>query len=135
LQVVVDESEALPWPWAWYLRDVPFVGYLPASSFATVAPGSLVIALRSTTAAYPALREVRPDARTYRHRWWFPEEGYKAYDTGSKLGTLRKVWAGVWSGELPADWAEFARGRIDASTLGSLDGDVLFPAPPGTAAR
>ena len=135
LQVVVDESEALPWPWAWYLRDVPFVGYLPASSFATVVPGSLVIALRSTTAAYPALREVRPDARTYRHRWWFPEEGYKAYDTGSKLGTLRKVWAGVRSGELPADWAEFARDRVDASTLGSLDGDVLFPASPGVAGR
>ncbi|MBM4416531.1 MAG: TIGR03663 family protein, partial [Chloroflexi bacterium] len=133
LQVFVDESEALPWPWAWYLRDVSFVGYLPASDFATVGAQALVITARSTTQAHPELRELRPDQRAYRHRWWFPEEGYKAYDSRSKLATLRKLWTDVWSGKLPAGWAEFARERVDASMLGSLDGDVLFPAPPGTA--
>jgi uncharacterized protein (TIGR03663 family) len=135
LQIRVDDSEALPWPWAWYLRDVPFVGYLPPAQFATVTPDTLVIALPSTLAAHPQLREGRPPGELFHHRWWFPEEGYKAYDQGSPWTAVRRVLSGVRSGELPRDWLEFMRRRVDPATLGSLDTELLYPGQPGAASR
>ena len=64
--------------------------------------------------AFPNLR------LRYRHRWWFPESGYRQTSPSFLL-------SGIADGSLPADWWAFLLNRVDVSTLGSLDGEVLFP--------
>ena len=62
----------------------------------------------------------RYEERPYRHRWWFPDHGYKSASFGSLLGALR-------SGDLFADWAGFLARRTGEDSLGALRGGVWLP--------
>lgn len=120
VRIVVEETDGLSWPWAWYFRGVPNVAYVSAARLATDAtPDALLIALPETLAAYPEIASGR-EVVAYRHRWWFPEERYKSI-------TLGQFVSGVLSGALPRDWARFLWSRIPPDRLGSFDARVVFP--------
>jgi uncharacterized protein (TIGR03663 family) len=117
LAVIVDDGEGASWPWAWYLRDLPSVSHLPAATAASQAnEHTLVLALRSSLANQPALNQRAPAGRPYRHRWWFPEEGYKQVSVEHVL-----------SGGVLRSWVRFMADRVKVDRLGSLDGAALFP--------
>ena len=120
LRIVIEETDGLSWPWAWYLRGVPGVVYASRAAVPnSVTPASMAILLPESMAAYPELvtgRQVIP----YHHRWWFPEEGYKSTTPSSLV-------QGLLSGRLLADWVEFERHHIAPETLGSFDARLLYP--------
>jgi len=119
--VVVDTTSSLSWPWAWYLRDAT-VNYLSpeairAGEFDETA---ILIVERSTLPPGGALRDRYTVVEPYQHRWWFPEEGYRA----TSLSSLADDLAG---GVLFDRWLTFLIERVDETSLGSLNGEVLFP--------
>lgn len=121
--IVVDTAYALTWPWAWYLRHYTAVRYediggLPA---AAVSPDAVVIAAH-TTILDPTVTATRgPQPLAYHHRWWFPEDGYRTLSAGS-------LWREVRAGTLLPRVGSFLRWRVPERSLGSVDGDVWFPA-------
>jgi hypothetical protein len=116
LFVIVDDSEGASWPWAWYLRDLSNVSYLPAASIATQAhPHTLVLA-NPASLSTPELSARSADGQRYHHRWWFPEEGYKQVSVEHVL-----------SGGVLGSWVRFMANRIPEDRLGSLNGVALFP--------
>jgi uncharacterized protein (TIGR03663 family) len=125
LPLVIDTTASLSWPWAWYLRDFARVRYASSEELRAqgVASDSVLIAASSTLAGTPELRESYERAVPYRHRWWFPEGRYKSANAGL-------VIEGIADGSLLADWWQFLATRVDEATLGSLDGEVLFPPAP-----
>ncbi len=129
LLVTVDSTASFAWPWAWYLRDFPRTRYLGPAAIAEDGGGDgVLIAARSTLDAQPQLAERFPGERPYRHRWWFPEQRYKSITAGELLDGIRDR-------SLLADWAAIYIGGVDESTLGSIDGAVLFPASPAARSR
>ena len=127
LVVTVDTTTSFSWPWAWYLRDFPRASYAAAGGLAAqAADGGVVIAARSTLTAHPELRDRFPVQRPYRHRWWFPEQGYKETSFGA-------LWDRLRGGSLLRDWLDFYAGGVAEATLGSIDGEVLFPTAPPVA--
>ena len=129
-RVIVDRTASLTWPWAWYLRDLPGVSYESAEFIHEELPeGAVLISTSSTVGADSPLRAQFERSVPYRHRWWFPEGGYRAATFGSVFGDLL-------DGSLLRDWANFVSDdRIDADSLGTLEGEVFFPAPRQGAAR
>ena len=124
--VFVDTTSALTWPWAWYLRDLPDARYLPPDDIraGAAADGGAVLILEGSSAQPDWPPRDRYEERPYRHRWWFPEGGYKGATFGSLLGALR-------SGDLLADWAGFLARRTGEDSLGALHGGVWLPAAGG----
>ena len=120
--VIVDTTASLTWPWAWYLRDVPNVGYLGADAIREHGPGdgAVLISASSTVGPNWELRDRFESPRPYIHRWWFREEGYRAATAGGVLGMLA-------SGELLADWVSFVATRTEEDSLGALRGHIWFP--------
>ena len=120
--VIVDTTASLTWPWAWYLRDVPNVGYLGADAIRKHGPGdgAVLISASSTVGPNWELRDQFESPRPYVHRWWFREEGYRAATAGGVLGKLA-------SGELLVDWVSFVATRTEEDSLGALRGHVWFP--------
>jgi uncharacterized protein (TIGR03663 family) len=125
--VIVDTTASLSWPWAWYLREVP-AGYLPGEGIrrGEIAEDAILIVAQYTLDRHHRLRQRYEEAVPYRHRWWFPEEGYRRMTWGRFTGGLR-------DGSLPGAWLAFMTGRIDRQSIGSLDGEVLFPRVAGAA--
>ncbi|MYE45412.1 MAG: TIGR03663 family protein [Chloroflexi bacterium] len=120
--VVVDTTASLTWPWAWYLRDVPNVGYLGPDAIREYGPGdgAVLISASSTVGPGWALRHRFEQPRPYVHRWWFREEGYRA-------ATPRGVLEQLASGDLLEDWLSFLATRTEEETIGALRGHVWFP--------
>jgi hypothetical protein len=127
LAVTIDGTASFSWPWAWYLREYPRVSYAGADFVGERSPADgIVIAAGSTLRAYPELEGRFAVASPYRHRWWFPEQGYRA-TTGSSL------LSGVRDGSLLGSWRRFYWSRGEEAAIGSIDGVALFPqAPPVT---
>lgn len=120
--IVLDDSEAagITWPWAWYLRQEG-MSYLTAEQVAQgVDPKAIVIRTRGERAAPQSLVERSSDIVVYRHRWWFPEEGYRET-------TLAGLAEGLADGSLLREWAAFLWDRGDPARIASLDGEVYFP--------
>ncbi|MEZ4501142.1 MAG: TIGR03663 family protein [Dehalococcoidia bacterium] len=128
LPVWIETAQSLSWPWAWYLRDYSQASYVPTESITEgeIPNGAVVIVTADTLRQHPDLRDRFIEATPYRHRWWFPEAGYRAT-------TPRSLVEGVLDGSLVEDWVEFYAERVSAEGLGALRGEVLFPAPPDTA--
>lgn len=121
--VLVDSSEGMAWPWAWYLRHVPGVSYTNPEFIQTNAtPTAVVLALPGTLASVPELKEQAGEVREYHHRWWFPEDGYRAT-------TWSNFFTRLLNGRLLEQWYEFTDRRISEESLGSLDGEALLPSP------
>ena len=128
LPILIETAQSLSWPWAWYLRDFPQASYVSTETITEgeIPGGAVVIVTADTLNQHPALRDRFIEATPYRHRWWFPESGYRAV-------TPRSLAAGVLDGSLVEDWVEFYADRVSADGLGALRGEVLFPAPPDAA--
>jgi uncharacterized protein (TIGR03663 family) len=119
--VVIDTSSSLSWPWAWYLRDLRVLYAEPETLRAgNFEEGAVLIVATSTLATTDPLRDRYEPAVRYRHRWWFDERGYRAVSAG---GMLRDAA----DGSLFTDWFDFFASRVDESTIGSVDGEVLLP--------
>jgi uncharacterized protein (TIGR03663 family) len=84
LHVTIDTADT--WPFAWYLRGMPNVGY-PGSPGLLSAPFStnpvIIVDESHQAALYPKIKGTYAGHK-YRLRWWFPED-YKAL-TWSALG-------------------------------------------------
>ena len=120
--VVLDDSEAagITWPWAWYLRREG-IGYLTADQVQQgVDPRAIVIRTRGDRPAPQSLLDRSSDVVVYRHRWWYPEEGYRAT-------TWANFRADLLDGSLPRTWAAFLWNRGDPAQIASLDGEIYFP--------
>lgn len=122
LPMTVETTASLSWPWAWYLRDYTQVHYVSGEMLRAdgVEPDRVLIATAHTLTDMPELRANYERAVPYRHRSWFPERRYKSTNAGL-------VVAGLANGSLLGDWWEFLARRIDESTIGSLEAEVLFP--------
>jgi predicted membrane-bound mannosyltransferase/DNA-binding beta-propeller fold protein YncE len=99
LPITVDGYDSFTWPWAWYLRDYTAVGFPDLSLYATnpsgisniTAPWVLLLnvndpAAQAVVNQFPG--QFGPGER-YHHRWWFPEEGYRATTAGNFFAHLR----------------------------------------------
>ena len=121
--VALDDSggAGITWPWAWYLRPEGIV-YVNSDQIerGEFNARAIVIRLRGDRAAPQSLVGRPGNIVVYRHRWWFPEEGYR----GTTWAGLRD---GLWDGSLLREWARFVWDRGDASQAASLDGEVYFP--------
>ena len=120
--VVLDDSDGtgITWPWAWYLRHEG-ITYLGADQVQQgVDPRAIVIRARGDRPAPRSLIDRSSDVVVYRHRWWFPEEGYR----GVTWTDLRE---GVLDGSMLRTWAAFAWNRGDPAAIASLDGEIYFP--------
>lgn len=119
--IYIDTTQALTWPWAWYLRDLK-VSYVSPEVLRTehISEDAIVVAKLHTISESDPLRLNHQDGIHYRHRWWFPEQGYRQVTPAYFLSRIA-------DGSLVRDWWSFFVTRIDESTLGSLDGEVLFP--------
>lgn len=125
--VAVDTTASLAWPWAWYLRAEEVAYLEPEAARRGEVPERAILILAShTLPGRDPLRERYQPGIPYHHRWWFPEEGYRAATAGG-------IARGLLDGALARAWLDFLVDRIDASRLGSLDGEVLFPRPPVAA--
>ena len=121
--VLIDDTQGqgITWPWAWYLRHEPLAYAAPGD----LAGGKFELNTIVITQAgnvppdSPVLRQFAPPV-TYHHRWWFPEEGYRAATTGSIL-------RGMANGSLEAKWLQFEIRHIDPRDVISLDGQILYP--------
>lgn len=99
LPITVDAYDSFTWPWAWYLRDYTSVAYPDLSVYANSPAGlaSLtqpwVLLLNANDPAAQAVVNAFPGqfgpGERYHHRWWFPEEGYRATTASSLLARLR----------------------------------------------
>ncbi|MGE3857655.1 MAG: flippase activity-associated protein Agl23 [Dehalococcoidia bacterium] len=120
--IVLDDSEAagITWPWAWYLRHEGLTYTTADQVLADGNTRAIVIRTRGERAAPQALVERSSDVVVYRHRWWYPEEGYRG-TTWAELG------AGLRDGSLLREWAAFVWDRGDRDQIASLDGEVFFP--------
>ena len=120
--VVVDTTASLTWPWAWYLRDVPNVGYLGPDAIRQYGPGEGAVLISASSTIGPGwlLRHEFEEPRPYVHRWWFREDGYRA-------ATPRGVLEKLASGELLVDWVSFVATRTEEDTIGALRGHIWFP--------
>jgi predicted membrane-bound mannosyltransferase len=124
LGVVVDDSDGASWPWAWYLRDLPGTTYTPSNVLATTwHPGAVLLALPDNVTG--SLRTRAGTGEPYVHRWWFPEEGYRATTGDSLLSDLA-------TGRMLARWARFQRDRIPVEAIGRMDAVAVFPGSTAT---
>ena len=121
--VLVDTTQSLAWPWAWYLRDYGRAGFVSAEAVLNgeVAADAVLIVADETLRRQPQLRDGYAQQLPYRHRWWFPEAGYKTMTPGGVL-------SGIWEGSLIVDLFDFYLNRVDEDTLGTLQAEVLLPA-------
>jgi len=121
-RVVVDTTQSLTWPWAWYLRGLS-VTYLPGEDvrgrqgFGT---GDLVIAAQGTVTAIQPLRLEYQRGEIYTHRHWFRESGYRAT-------SFRSLAEGIRDGSMLRRWAHFMVYRGTEEETGALLGEVLRP--------
>lgn len=126
VRIVVDSSESMSWPWAWYLRDFTGATYVDQVDRASVPAGAVLLLWDGTLRAKPELGDGYPVAETYVHRWWFPEEGYRGW-TRSSLSPRAA------DGSLFLDMASFYWNGESRDYLGELGGVALFPVEPPAA--
>jgi len=126
MPILIDTTQSLTWPWAWYLRDYADLRYGYAGDVDADDRRGIVIATTSTLIANPELESQFARSLPYRHRWWFTEGRYRGT-------TWDGLLSGIRDGSLLADWRELYWSRVDRETIGVLDAVVLFPHPTSEA--
>ena len=126
--IIVDSTEAFTWPWAWYLRDYKRVIFPDLSSYhtnptliASLQPGSVLLAQLSNAGVGAARPDIYAPGERYKHRWWFPEEGYRATTTSRFFEWVRDP--DMWK-----TWLSYIVHRELTLELGSIDAVAYFPA-------
>jgi hypothetical protein len=130
-RVVIHRDQSLTWPWAWYLRNQPilYVDRLHLNR-ETLRPGDVLLTVRGHLfSGAPVLMYYERPVR-FPHRWWFPEDGYRAT-------TVRGLWDGLRDGSLVEEWGRFLWERGDPEQIGWLHAEMFVPkgAPLSDAAR
>jgi uncharacterized protein (TIGR03663 family) len=105
LEISIDQSEAITWPFDWYFRDMKNYKYFTSDSWKAVqsgqaqnvvSPNVAVILASELTESQPGFQEFIKDKYTtqrYVLNWWFPEESYKKTDpTGRQVGDIGTAW-------------------------------------------
>ncbi len=119
------------WPWVWYMHDITATVSYVGSDTDTKTAGDGVIS--AAQQGYPVIMVGWEDATTYlepqdkmqslaaytpyefKLRWWFPEDGYKSWETRGLGGFLSDAlnpqsWANVinwWATRTPFDQQAF----------------------------
>jgi uncharacterized protein (TIGR03663 family) len=123
LPVLVDSAESMAWPWAWYLRDYPNASYVDSFIDTPIPEGAVLLLWRTTEQSSATLSQGYATAEPYTHRWWFPEEGYRAT-------TLDSLIEGARDGSLPRAIASFYEHGEERWRVGQLEAVALFPEVP-----
>ncbi|MEI6137038.1 MAG: hypothetical protein WCQ48_06445 [Chloroflexota bacterium] len=105
------DSCGTTWPWAWYLRHEGIV-YAVAGQIerGEIDSRAIVIRPRGAKPAPAALESRSGDIVAYRHRWWFPEEGYRSITLGGLVGGVA-IGRGVGLPQAPGSAGEIGRGE------------------------
>ncbi len=121
--ITIDQDGGFSWPWVWYLRGRPDVGYADYSA-APISdpPGASVLILNADNR--PDSEEVMaerygPGVRIP-HRWWFPEN-YRG-------ATLGKLFGGILDGDSRRRVMDYFWDRKLSAPLGSSDA-VIYVSP------
>ena len=123
LHIVVDSAESMAWPWAWYLRDFPNASYVDDITSEDIPEGAVVLLWRTTEQGSGTLGLGYATTQPYTHRWWFPEETYRAT-------TIEGLAGGLLDGSLPRAVVSFYLRGDERWRIGTLDGVALFPETP-----
>jgi uncharacterized protein (TIGR03663 family) len=126
LPIVVDASESMSWPWAWYLRDYQRVSYEDSVTAGALSEGAVLLLWRTTEASSGTIGAGYATAEPYVHRWWFNEDGYRSL-------TLGGVLEGILDGSTPRNVASFYWRGDERWRIGKLDGIAFFPDEPPRA--
>jgi predicted membrane-bound mannosyltransferase len=126
MPIMVDTSHAFTWPWAWYLRDYRNVRYIdletyPAGQLSSLQPGKVLLTSSLNTRAADAWSGYYAPGERYAHRWWFPEDGYRAT-------TALRFWDWLRDPDGLRTWREFLLHRTLPEPIGSIDGVAFFAA-------
>jgi hypothetical protein len=90
--VTVDSSEGATFPWAWYLRDLPGVGYLDMSTVSQPPRADVLITTDPTRRRLArALRGYRASAFDFRV-WWVRDYGEQSADAWAAWFADREPW-------------------------------------------
>lgn len=131
LKIAIDTTNALQWPFNWYLRDFSRAGSLTLFDGTRSAPPEtdvvLVLAQNDSTLS-PYLSDDYTGVR-YKHRWWFPEfETYKRWtlldDKGAAETGLPKMPWLKWETYSTDGWVhlwQYITARSLPYVLGSQD--------------
>ena len=125
IPILVDATDGMSWPWAWYLRDYTNVSYPTLSGGEPPAPGTIVFASQSNTANLQLDPALYGEGVPYRHRWWFPE----AYRNATAGGFLEDLFTGSGWGT----WRDYFISRIPPGAAGSADAERVLGALNATA--
>src|SRR5690606_3976757 len=120
-RVVIHTEQSMTWPWAWYIRGEEVL-YVDSDDIHPdiLRPTDIVISSRGHVARRPDVAEWYQEVLPYRHRWWFPEGGYRATTVDGLLGQLR-------DGTLLEQWSHFLMHRGAVEHLGALQAEIYFP--------
>ena len=120
-RVVINTDQSMTWPWAWYIRGQKVLYVLePDINPETLTPRDIVISTRGAVSRRPDVRAWYGEPVPYRHRWWFPEAGYRATTLSGLIEELR-------AGRLVEEWSAFLLDRGNPETLGALQAEIFFP--------
>jgi uncharacterized protein (TIGR03663 family) len=90
--VTIDSSEGATFPWAWYFRDLPEVGFLDFSTVAQPPAGDILITTDTTRRRFAeALSGYRGQAFDFRV-WWVRDYGEQSPATWARWFTQRETW-------------------------------------------
>ena len=138
LEIAIDETDAITWPFNWYFRDMrnyrsfkqgAWTSLAAGSQQNIVAPNVAVMIVSTETENAPAFQEFIKDKYTtqrYVLNWWFPETAYKKQvpsvnpDTGQseikEVGDIGTAWSWLTSNGL-----KYILYRNPSIPLGSRD--------------
>ena len=119
--IYIETAAALPWPWAWYLRDYD-VKYVTGDYFHLIDFSAHPILITNRASMPGSMFETLQYARRvqYRHRSWFDESGYKSI-------TFNVLSKKISDGSLIFDGVHFLLYQADESSVGSLYGEAYLP--------
>jgi uncharacterized protein (TIGR03663 family) len=122
LPVLVDASESMAWPWAWYLRDYTNASYVDVITEEPIPPNAVLLLWRATEQGSGTIGEGYYH-ELFTHRWWFPEDAYRAT-------SIEGLTSGLLDGSLPRNIVSFYVRGEERWRIGRLEGVALFPETP-----
>jgi sugar lactone lactonase YvrE len=120
LDISIDQTEAITWPFDWYFRDMKNYKYFTADRWDNagagqniVSPNVAVILASSATEGKPAFQEFIKDKYTtqrYVLNWWFPETAYKKSVTVTNAQGVQEVRE---EGDFGTAWSWLSQNGFD----------------------
>ncbi|HZP56422.1 MAG TPA: flippase activity-associated protein Agl23 [Dehalococcoidia bacterium] len=121
--IVVDSSDGLTWPWAWYLREYKSVAYTGISQGYQPQDPRAVLLISKQNVPNLNLAGQYDDGIAYHHRRWFPEE----YRGKNGVYTTHDFFGDLFSKSALSNWLDYWVRRTPPAQIGTLDGVAFFP--------